>query len=194
MSLLPGAAQPLLHAFAGAFTPPAFKRFITLMLGAVLIRPRTITNLLRSSRRTRPRVSSPRGLPPPRTPRDGSSASARNEVASPLGGKGRETGVVDVATYQHEWADLADREDPPAATPGKVTSGRTVSAWVTGRAHYCTPARKGPPSAVSGSSRSARSAPHPPGPGTRPPIRLGSDRYVLYLIEVQCTSVKYNLY
>src|SRR5512135_1160426 len=49
MSLLPGAARPLLHAFAGAFTPPTCKRFITLMLGAVLTTGRrTITNLLRA--------------------------------------------------------------------------------------------------------------------------------------------------
>src|SRR5512135_3878657 len=49
MSLLPGAARPLLHAFAGACTPPTFKRFVTLMLGAVLTTGRrTITNLLRA--------------------------------------------------------------------------------------------------------------------------------------------------
>jgi DDE superfamily endonuclease len=49
MSLLPKTAQPLLHAVAGAFTPPTFKRFITLMLGAVLTTGRrTITNLLRA--------------------------------------------------------------------------------------------------------------------------------------------------
>src|SRR5512135_1459802 len=49
MSILPGAARPLLHAFAGAFTPPTFKRFFTLMLGAVLTTGRrTITNLLRA--------------------------------------------------------------------------------------------------------------------------------------------------
>ena len=49
MSILPGAARPLLHAFAGAFTPPTFKRFFTLMLGAVLTTSRrTITNLLRT--------------------------------------------------------------------------------------------------------------------------------------------------
>src|SRR5512135_3741549 len=49
MSILPKAAQPLLHAFAGAFTPPTFKRFFTLMLGAVLTTGRrTITNLLRA--------------------------------------------------------------------------------------------------------------------------------------------------
>ena len=148
MSLLPGAAQPLLHAFAGAFTPPAFKRFITLMLGAVLnTGRRTITNLLLRRRRTRPRVSSPaRACLLPAHPGTGRPRVLATKLrVGASGGKGRETGVVDVATYQHEWADLADREDPPAATPGKVTSGRTVSAWVTGRAHYCTPARKGPP-------------------------------------------------
>jgi hypothetical protein len=49
MSILPKAAQPLLHAFAGAFTPPTFKRFVTLMLGAVLTTGRrTITSVLRS--------------------------------------------------------------------------------------------------------------------------------------------------
>src|SRR6266496_1420835 len=49
MSILPKAARPLLHAFAGAFTPPTFKRFFTLMLGAVLTTGRrTITNLLRA--------------------------------------------------------------------------------------------------------------------------------------------------
>jgi hypothetical protein len=49
MSILPKTAQPLLHAFAGAFTPPTFKRFFTLMLGAVLTTGRrTITNLLRA--------------------------------------------------------------------------------------------------------------------------------------------------
>jgi hypothetical protein len=49
MSILPKTAQPLLHAFADAFTPPTFKRFITLMLGAVLTTGRrTITNLLRA--------------------------------------------------------------------------------------------------------------------------------------------------
>src|SRR5512135_580264 len=49
MSILPGAARPLLHAFAGAFTPPTFKRFFILMLGAVLTTGRrTITNLLRA--------------------------------------------------------------------------------------------------------------------------------------------------
>src|SRR5512132_1797801 len=51
MSILPQAARPLLHAFAGAFTPPTFKRFFTLMLGAVLTTGRrTITNLLRAVR------------------------------------------------------------------------------------------------------------------------------------------------
>src|SRR5512135_3600769 len=51
MSILPQAAQPLLHAFAGAFTRPTFKRFLTLMLGAVLTTGRrTITNLLRAVR------------------------------------------------------------------------------------------------------------------------------------------------
>jgi hypothetical protein len=49
MSLLPGAARPLLHAFAGAFTPPTFKRSFTPMLAAVLTTGRrTITNLLRA--------------------------------------------------------------------------------------------------------------------------------------------------
>ena len=49
MSILPRAARPLLHAFAGAFTPPTCKRFFTLMLGAVLTTGRrTITNLLRA--------------------------------------------------------------------------------------------------------------------------------------------------
>ena len=51
MSILPKAAQPLLHSFAGAFTRPTFKRFLTLMLGAVLTTGRrTITNLLRAVR------------------------------------------------------------------------------------------------------------------------------------------------
>ena len=51
MSLLPRAAQPLLESFSGAFTRPTFKRFLTLMLGAVLTTGRrTITNLLRSVR------------------------------------------------------------------------------------------------------------------------------------------------
>jgi hypothetical protein len=36
MSILPRAAQPLLKSFAAAFTRPTFKRFLTLMLGAVL--------------------------------------------------------------------------------------------------------------------------------------------------------------
>src|SRR5512142_2810620 len=36
MSILPRAAQPLLHSFAGGFTRPTFTRFLTLMLGAVL--------------------------------------------------------------------------------------------------------------------------------------------------------------
>jgi DDE superfamily endonuclease len=49
MSILPKTAQPLLPAFADAFTPPTFKRFITLMLGAVLTTGRrTIRNLLRA--------------------------------------------------------------------------------------------------------------------------------------------------
>ena len=46
MSILPQAAQPLLHAFAGAFTRPTFKRFLTLMLGAVLTTPEVITQLV----------------------------------------------------------------------------------------------------------------------------------------------------
>src|SRR5512147_1567467 len=50
-SILPRAAQPLLHGFAGAFTHPTFKRFLTLMLGAVLTTGRrTVTNLLRAVR------------------------------------------------------------------------------------------------------------------------------------------------
>ncbi len=50
MSLLPRAAQPLLHSFAGGFTRPTFTRFLTLMLGAVLTTGRrTITNLLELS-------------------------------------------------------------------------------------------------------------------------------------------------
>jgi hypothetical protein len=69
MSILPRAAQPLLKSFAAAFTRPTFKRFLTLMLGAVLTTGRrTITNLLRAVRGLAPRTSlqlSPRLLPPP---------------------------------------------------------------------------------------------------------------------------------
>ncbi|HMB07527.1 MAG TPA: hypothetical protein VKP69_27825 [Isosphaeraceae bacterium] len=51
MSILPRAAQTLLHSCAGAFTRPTCKRFLTLMLGAVLTTGRrTITNLLRAVR------------------------------------------------------------------------------------------------------------------------------------------------
>jgi hypothetical protein len=51
MSILPRVAQPLLLSFAGAFTRPTFKRFVTLMLGAVLTTGRrTISNLLRTIR------------------------------------------------------------------------------------------------------------------------------------------------
>lgn len=51
MSILPRVAQPLLHSFAGAFTRPTFKRFVTLMLGAVLTTGRrTISNPLRAVR------------------------------------------------------------------------------------------------------------------------------------------------
>jgi hypothetical protein len=51
MSILPSAAQPLLHSFAAAFTRPTFNRFLTLMAGAVLTTGRrTITNLLRAVR------------------------------------------------------------------------------------------------------------------------------------------------
>jgi hypothetical protein len=50
MSTLPKAALPLVRAFAGAFASlPTLKRFVTLMLGAVLATGRrTITNLLRA--------------------------------------------------------------------------------------------------------------------------------------------------
>ena len=52
----------------------------------------------------------------------------------------------DAATYQHGWADRADRADPVSAGPGKVSSVRTVSA-PTSRVppDYCTPARAFPP-------------------------------------------------
>jgi hypothetical protein len=69
-------------------------------------------------------------------------------------------------------ADRADRADPPAATPGKVTSGRTVSARVAGQAHYCTPARKGPP--VRPKVGPPRSPPvRPAVPRSRDPAALG---------------------
>jgi hypothetical protein len=43
MSILPSAAQPLLESFSSAFTRPTFKRFLTLMLGAVLTTGRRTT-------------------------------------------------------------------------------------------------------------------------------------------------------
>jgi hypothetical protein len=49
MSIIPVIAQPLVQGFAAAFTRPTFKRFLTLMAGAVLnTGRRTISNILRT--------------------------------------------------------------------------------------------------------------------------------------------------
>lgn len=49
MAIIPAIAQPLVQGFAAAFTRPTFKRFLTLMAGAVLnTGRRTISNLLRT--------------------------------------------------------------------------------------------------------------------------------------------------
>jgi len=49
MAILPAIAQPLVQGFAAAFTRPTFKRFLTLMAGALLnTGRRTISHLLRS--------------------------------------------------------------------------------------------------------------------------------------------------
>src|SRR5687768_4164513 len=51
MAILPDLAQPLVQNFAEAFTRPTFKRFLTLMAGAILSTGRrTIANLLRTVR------------------------------------------------------------------------------------------------------------------------------------------------
>src|SRR2546425_10142177 len=51
MAILPELARPLVQIFAPAFTRPTFKRFLTLMAGAILSTGRrTITNLLRAVR------------------------------------------------------------------------------------------------------------------------------------------------
>jgi DDE superfamily endonuclease len=51
MAIIPDLAQPLVQPFAAAFTRPTFKRFLTLMAGAVLTTTRrTVTNLLRTAR------------------------------------------------------------------------------------------------------------------------------------------------
>jgi DDE superfamily endonuclease/Archaeal putative transposase ISC1217 len=51
MAILPELARPLVQIFAPAFTRPTFKRFLTLMAGAILSTSRrTITNLLRAVR------------------------------------------------------------------------------------------------------------------------------------------------
>src|SRR5512135_114498 len=49
MAIIPVIAQPLIQRFASAFTRPTFKRFLTLMAGAILnTGRRTISNLLRT--------------------------------------------------------------------------------------------------------------------------------------------------
>jgi hypothetical protein len=49
MSIIPAIAQPLVQGSAAAFTRPTFKRFLTLMAGAVLnTGRRTISNILRT--------------------------------------------------------------------------------------------------------------------------------------------------
>src|SRR3982751_4596358 len=77
MSIIPVIAQPLVRGFAVAFTRPTFKRFLTLMAGAVLnTGRRTISNILRTLGSLAPghpssyhRVFSRRlWSPPPRAP------------------------------------------------------------------------------------------------------------------------------
>ena len=49
MSIIPALAVPLVQGFDAAFTRPTFKRFVTLMTGAVLnTGRRTISNILRT--------------------------------------------------------------------------------------------------------------------------------------------------
>jgi len=51
MAIIPDLAYRLVQPFAAAFTRPTFKRFLTLMAGAVLTTTRrTVTNLLRTAR------------------------------------------------------------------------------------------------------------------------------------------------
>ena len=55
MRSIPKAAEPLLQAFAGAFTQPTFQRFTVLLFAAILTTGRrTITNLLRTVERFTP--------------------------------------------------------------------------------------------------------------------------------------------
>ncbi|MEE9271000.1 MAG: transposase [Candidatus Krumholzibacteria bacterium] len=49
MNSIPKAAEPLIHEFADAFTRPTYRRFVVLLLAAMMTTGRrTVTNLLRT--------------------------------------------------------------------------------------------------------------------------------------------------
>ena len=188
MSLLPGAAQPLLHAFAGAFTPPTFKRFITLMLGAVLnTGRRTITNLLRAvgglapgSHRRRGLASSPQT--PGRVIRECSQPSC--EHSHPGASRGQREG--DRGRRRHNVSTWAGGPGGPARRqPGESferaysrCTGDGPSPLLYTRSEGSPVRPKVGPPGPPGPPRA------PAGPGTRPPLGWGGYRYVFTFCRI----------